>query len=64
MKYIEFGDSFFIPTDKICEVFKDKNDDKRLVIWLEGGHRSDIVHATKEERDNAYKQIVEMLKKV
>ena len=62
MKYIEFNDSFLIPTEKIVRVGIVENDKKDVVISLHGGFTQHAHFSTEQNAKEFYDLIKQNIK--
>jgi len=64
MKCFELDGNILIPVNKICEVYIDQENKKKLYIWLDGGQVQTILAPSEEDTKTFFKNITEAIKEL
>lgn len=64
MKYFELNEQVFVPANKICNVFIGPDDNKKLVLWLDGGQTQIFTSNSEEQAKENYKTVTQLIKEL
>jgi len=64
MNYFELDEQILIPANKICDMYIDPDNNKKLVLWLDGGQVQNITSPSDEDAKVYYKRIRELIKQL
>ena len=62
MNYLELDEQILIPANKICNMFIDQDDRKKLYLWLDGGQVQTITSNSEEDTKRNYEKIRGLIK--